>query len=174
VVTNSERRLRGIEYILGARGRSDNEVREIVLADRKPMMPLVITRARGAETLLTVKEVMVGDWGPGSKPRRYVVCFNADEAKHDAAVRAVIIDSLRVKLQQGDKQLVGNAGYRRFLRHTTRGTFRDRRSADRRGCPLRRALRAAHQRQDSAMKSSTAADDVEQLQIDAADWLPLT
>jgi hypothetical protein len=40
------------------------------------VVPLVITRARGAETLLEVKEVVVGDWGPGSKPRRYVVCFN--------------------------------------------------------------------------------------------------
>lgn len=64
--TIAELEARGIEYILGARERSDNEVREIVLADSKPMVPLVITRARGAETLLEVKEVMVGDWMPGS------------------------------------------------------------------------------------------------------------
>ena len=113
--TIAELEARGIEYILGARERSDDEVRKIVLADSKPMVPLVITRARGAETLLEVKEVVVGDWGPGSKPRRYVVCFNAEEAKRDAAARAAIIDSLRMKLRQGDKQLVGNAGYRRFL-----------------------------------------------------------
>jgi hypothetical protein len=114
---------RGIEYILGARERSDNEVRKIVLADSKPMVPLVITRARRAETLLEVKEVVVGDWGPGSKPRRYVVCFNPEEAKRDAAARAAIIDSLRTKLQQGDKELVGNAGYRRFLATPREGHF---------------------------------------------------
>ena len=114
---------RGIEYILGARERSDTEVREIVLADSKPMVPLVITRARGAETLLEVKEVVVGDWGPGGKPRRYVVCFNPEEAKRDAAARAAIIDSLRAKLQQGDKELVGNAGYRRFLATPREGHF---------------------------------------------------
>ena len=94
-----------------------------MLADSEPMVPLVITRARGAETLLEVKEVVVGDWGPGSKPRRYVVCFNAEEAKRDAAVRTAIIDSLRAKLQQGDKQLVGNAGYRRFLATPSEGHF---------------------------------------------------
>src|SRR5256885_8228696 len=77
---------RGIEYILGARERSDKEVREIVLADTKPMVPLVIPRARDKETSLEVKEVTVGNWGPTAKPRRYIVCFNPDEAKRDAAV----------------------------------------------------------------------------------------
>ena len=114
---------RGIDYILGARERSDSEVREIVLADRKPMAPLVIPRARCGETELEVKEVVVGDWGPGSKPRRYVVCFNPEEAKRDAAKRAAVLDSLRTALQQGDKQLVANAGYRRFLATPREGHF---------------------------------------------------
>jgi hypothetical protein len=121
--TIAELEARGIEYILGARERSDREVREVVLADRQPMTPLVIPRARDAETNLAVKEVMVGDWGAGSKPRRYVVCFNPDEAKRDAATRAAILDSLRVALQQGDKQLVANAGYRRFLATPREGHF---------------------------------------------------
>ena len=114
---------RGIEYILGARERSDKEVREIVLADTKPMVPLVIPRARDKETSLEVKEVTVGNWGPTAKPRRYIVCFNPDEAKRDAAVRAAILDSLAVKLKQGDKELVGNAGYRRFLATPRAGHF---------------------------------------------------
>jgi hypothetical protein len=75
--TIAELEERGIEYILGARERSDSEVREIVLADSKPMVPLIIPRARGAETAIEVKEVVVGDWGPGTKPRRYVVCFQS-------------------------------------------------------------------------------------------------
>jgi hypothetical protein len=60
----------GLEYILGARERSNSEVRKVVLADEAPMVPLVVTRARGGETALEVKEVVVGDWGPGCKPRR--------------------------------------------------------------------------------------------------------
>ncbi len=121
--TISELEARGIEYILGARERSDSEVRQVVLADRKPMVPLIIPRARGAETALEVKEVVVGDWGPGTRPRRYVVCFNPEEARRDAAARAAIVESLRLKLQQGDKGLVGNAGYRRFLATPCEGHF---------------------------------------------------
>ena len=56
-------------------------------------------------------------------PRRYVVCFNPEQARRDAAARAAILDSLRMKLQQGDKGLVGNAGYRRFLVTPREGHF---------------------------------------------------
>jgi len=114
---------RGIDYILGARERTDKEVRQIVLADAKPMVPLVIPRARDKETALEVKEVVVGDWGPTAKLRRYVVCFNPEEAKRDVAARAAILDSLQAKLTQGDKELVGNAGYKRFLATPRTGHF---------------------------------------------------
>jgi hypothetical protein len=114
---------RGIDYILGARERTDKEVRQIVLADSKPMVGLTIPRARGQETALEVKEVVVGDWGPTAKPRRYVVCFNPEEARRDAAARAAILDSLQAKLRQGDKELVGNAGYKRFLATPRAGHF---------------------------------------------------
>ena len=114
---------RSIEYILGARERSDKEVRTVVLADARPMVPLVIPRARGKETAIEVKEVIVGDRGPTARPRRYIVCFNPEEAKHDAAVRAAILDSLAARLRQGDKELVGNAGYRRFLATPRDGHF---------------------------------------------------
>src|ERR1700687_3920430 len=113
----------GIDYILGARERSNNEVREIVLADSKPMVPLAITRARDEVTEIEVKEVVVGAWGPGAKPRRYIVCFNPKEAKRDAAAREAILKSLDDKLKHGDKQLVGNDGYRRFLATPRDGHF---------------------------------------------------
>jgi Transposase DDE domain len=121
--TINELETHGVEYILGARERNSVEVRRVVLADEKPMIPLVIPRTRGAETALEVKEVVVGDWGPGCHPRRYVVCFNPEEASRDAALREAILDSLRTKLQQGDKGLVGNAGYRRFLAAPKNGHF---------------------------------------------------
>jgi hypothetical protein len=121
--TIAELEARGIDYILGARERSTNEVREIVMADRKPMVPLSIPRARGRETDIEVEEVTVGDWGPGTKPRRYVVCFNPAQARRDAAAREAILASLRTKLQSGDKALVGNDGYRRFLATPRNGHF---------------------------------------------------
>jgi hypothetical protein len=86
---------RKIDDILGARERSDEEVRDIVLADTTPMVPLAIPRARGRETRLQVKEVIVGD-------RRDVVCFNEQQARRDAAARAAILDSLAGKLGAGD------------------------------------------------------------------------
>ena len=121
--TVAELEAQGIEYILGARERSDSEVRDIVLADDQPMVTMAIPRARGKETTLDVKQVTVGDWGPGSKPRRYIVCFNPEEAKRDAEARAAILNNLRQALKQGDKQLVGNVGFRRFLATPSEGHF---------------------------------------------------
>ena len=47
--------------------------------------------------------------------RRYIVCRNRDEMKKDAAARAAILAALERQLKKGDKSLVGNKGYRRFL-----------------------------------------------------------
>src|SRR3954469_6580404 len=66
---------------------------------------------------------VAGDWGPGTKPRRYVVCFNPAEARRDAAGRETILASLRSTLKAGAKELVGNAGYRRFLASPREGHF---------------------------------------------------
>ena len=99
---------RGLEYILGARERGDRRVRAIVLENEKPFTPLLIERARG-ETQLFVKEVMVGG-------ARYVVCRNEAQAEKDRADRHAIVDGLGRQLKKGDKALIGNAGYRRYLR----------------------------------------------------------
>ena len=48
--------------------------------------------------------------------RRYVVCRNLDQMKKDAADRAAIVAALEKQLKKGDKSLVGNKGYRRFLK----------------------------------------------------------
>jgi hypothetical protein len=100
----------GWPYILGARLRRSNEVKEQVLNDRRRFRvvhPKSSNRADPAP--LKVKEVKVGE-------RRYVVCVNEDEVKKDRADREAIVASLREQLRQGDKSLVGNKGYRRFLR----------------------------------------------------------
>ena len=121
--TIAELQARGIDYILGPRERSTKEVREIVLAERKPMVPLTIKRAGGREIDIEVEEVIRNDFGPGTKPRRYVICYNPAQARRDAAVRAEIVASLRTKLKAGDKALVGNDGYRRYLATPTEGHF---------------------------------------------------
>lgn len=109
---------RGMEYILGARERSSAVIRDIVLKDEAPMVPLALDRQRG-ETQLWVKEVRVG---PGNKGDRYIVSRNDAEAKKDKADRQAIIAGLEAQLRKGDKALVGNSAYRRYLK-TSGKTF---------------------------------------------------
>jgi hypothetical protein len=96
-----------IDYILGVRERSTTEVRTTVIEDDGVTVPLVIPRQKG-ETELAIKDVVLAG-------RRYVVCRNEEQARKDAETRAALLAGLERKLTQGDKALVGNAGYRRFL-----------------------------------------------------------
>ena len=100
---------RGLLYILGVRERTDKLVREVVLNDTAPFVPLTIEK-RGKQTDYSAKSVELAG-------TRYIVCINHQEAEKDAAARASILTSLERQLKRGDKALVGNAGYRRFL-HT--------------------------------------------------------
>ena len=52
---------RGLEYILGVRERGSKEVRELILADASPSVPLVIPRKGRPDTELQAKEVKLGD-----------------------------------------------------------------------------------------------------------------
>jgi transposase len=100
---------RGWQYILGARMRSQNEVKDEVLSRGGRYRVVHPERVDGDDpSPLKVKEVCV-------EKRRYVVCLNDDEARKDAADREAIVAALREQLQRGDKSLVGNKGYRRYL-----------------------------------------------------------
>ncbi len=103
---------RGLEYVLGARERTDSLVRTVVLADTRPFTPLCIERAGGEQTQLFVKEMKV-------EGRRYIVCRNEAEAAKDAADRRAIAAALDQQLKRGDKALIGNSAYRRYLRATS-------------------------------------------------------
>jgi hypothetical protein len=107
---------RGLEYVLGARERTDSLVRNVVLEDRRPFTPLCVKRAGGEETQLFVKEVI-------ADRRRYIVCRNEAEAAKDAADRAAVIAALDQQLRRGDKALIGNSAYRRYLRPTAKHAF---------------------------------------------------
>lgn len=107
-----EKKERSWQYILGARMRSQNEVKDEVLAraGRYRLVHPQRTTSRDPAPL-KVKEVRV-------EGRRYIVCLNDDEARKDAADRQAIVASLREKLRIGEKSLVGNKGYRRYLSST--------------------------------------------------------
>ena len=106
--TIEEIQAQGWFYILGARMRTV-EVRDEVLS-RGGRYQLVYAKGESNKdpSPLKVKEVDVGG-------RRYIVCLNDDQAKKDTADREAILEGLRHKLAQGDKALVGNKGYRKYL-----------------------------------------------------------
>jgi len=107
----------GWPYILGARMRKQKEVRQQVLNDPRRFRVVHESPQKSTDPApLKVKEVWVEE-------RRYVVCVNAEEVEHDRAARAAIVAGLREHLQQGDKSLVGNKGYRRFLKVAGDGHF---------------------------------------------------
>ena len=99
---------RKLEYILGARERSDAVVRKIVLDNDDPFVPLLVERKTG-ETQLFVKQVKV-------EGKRYVVCRNEQEAENNRKDREAIVAALDAQLKRGDKALIGNSAYRRYLR----------------------------------------------------------
>src|SRR5262249_31041839 len=108
---------RGLLYILGTRERTEKLVREVVLADPGPFVPLTIpSRTRRKESDYGAKAVMLGG-------RRYIVCINHQEAQKDAADRAALVAALEQQLKRGAKALAGNAGYRRFLKTAGKGHF---------------------------------------------------
>src|SRR5579872_2634230 len=104
---------RKLEYILGARERSSAVVRRLVLEDEAPLTPLLVERARG-ETQLFVKEVKIG-------AARYILCRNEAEADRERSERQAIVAGLTKQLARGDKALIGNSAYRRYLRRTSSG-----------------------------------------------------
>ena len=97
-------------YILGVRMRAVKEVRELVLADRGHYEEVTPERLRAKDpSPLKVKEVFI-------EGRRYVVCLNEEQRRKDAADREAIVEHLREQLKRGDKELIGNKGYRKYLR----------------------------------------------------------
>jgi hypothetical protein len=105
------------DYILGARMRSVKEVSERVLADRGRYQEITPKRETSKDpSPLKVKEVTLAG-------RRYIVCLNEEQRRKDAADRQAIVEHLREQLKRGDKDLIGNKGYRKYLRVTQGAHF---------------------------------------------------
>jgi len=91
----------GFPYILGVKMR----------LERKAMAE-VLSRAGRFRTVsenLRVKEVRHGG-------KRYIVCENPEQSEHDRAAREAIVEDLQEKLKRGAASLIGNSGYRRYLK----------------------------------------------------------
>jgi transposase len=100
-----------ISYILGARMRRSKEVKEEVLsrAGRYREVYLEGSSAKDPSPLKVKEVVLLGGC-------RYIVCLNEKQARKDAADRQAIIDSMEEKLRTNPKSLVGNKGYRKYLK----------------------------------------------------------
>ncbi len=98
------------DYILGARMRSTKEVSDRVLSDPGRFREVQPERHRTKDpSPLKVKQVYIDD-------RRYVVCLNEEQRRKDTADREAIVAHLRERLPGGDKEFIGNKGFRKFLR----------------------------------------------------------
>ncbi len=97
-------------YILGTRMRRVKEIREQVLS-----WPGRYTQVREEgksskdPARLKVKQI---DYGT----HRYIVCLNDRQARKEAKDREAIIASLEDQLKKGAKSIVGNKGYRKYLK----------------------------------------------------------
>jgi transposase len=99
-----------VPYILGGRMRKVREIRQDVLS-RAGRYREVHPEGFSSKdpSPLKVKEVLVDN-------RRYIVCLNEKQARKDAADRQSIIDALTEKIASNPKSLVGNKGYRKYLK----------------------------------------------------------
>jgi len=106
-----------VRYIVGVRMRRQKEVNTSVLGSRARWFESIPERTTAKDLApLKVKEVWV-------KERRYIVCLNEEERRKDAHDRAAIVAHLEEQLHNGDKSLVGNKGYRRYLKVEGSGHF---------------------------------------------------
>jgi len=74
---------------------------------------------RGYREAARKADVVIAEVGAWSNP----LSPNEEERRKDAQDRAAIVAHLRQQLKQGDKSLVGNKGYRRYLKLEGAGHF---------------------------------------------------
>jgi len=99
-----------ISYILGVRMRKVKEVKLDVLSKGgryHEVYPEGVTSKDPSP--LKVKEVFHNN-------KHYIVCINSRQVRKDAKDRETIISSLKEQLKKGPKSLIGNKGYRKYLK----------------------------------------------------------
>jgi transposase len=101
---------RRIPYIMGSRMRKIREIKAEVLS-RPGRYKEVYPEGKSSKdpAPLKVKEVSIN----GS---RYLVCLNTRQARKDALDRQALVESLKDKIRKDPKSLIGNKGYRKYLK----------------------------------------------------------
>jgi len=108
--------VRNIPYILGARLRKVNEIKRDVLSRTGRYKEVYPEGTKSKDPApLKVKEVWVDN-------KRYIICLNTKQARKDEADRQAIIESLQDRVKAGPKSMIGNKGYRKYLK-VTRGSI---------------------------------------------------
>jgi transposase len=107
---------KGMSYILGVRMRKVNEMKQEILtrAGRYREITPEVDSSK-ASSPLKIKQVL-------HNGKRYIVCLNQRQARKDAMARDAIIRGLEDKLKGGAKSLIGNKGYRKYLK-VAKGTL---------------------------------------------------
>jgi transposase len=98
------------DYILGCRMRKVKQIAERVLSHPGSYK---IVRPESSDpdksSPLKVKQVEIDDC-------RYIVCVNTRQQRKDAADRQAIVEALCEQIKKGPKSLVGNKGFRKYLK----------------------------------------------------------
>ena len=101
-----------LSYILGVRMRLVKEVKNEVLLDTGEYEEVYPEGVKAKDpSPLKVKEVTVNG-------TRYIVCRNDRQARKDEADRTAIVEALKEKIAKSPASLIGNKGYRSFLKVT--------------------------------------------------------
>lgn len=98
------------DYILGCRMRKVKQIAERVLS-HPGSYKLVRPESSDPDkpSPLKVKQVEIDDC-------RYIVCVNTRQQRKDAADRQAIVEALSQQIKKGPKSLVGNKGFRKYLK----------------------------------------------------------
>jgi transposase len=118
-VTIKELEKEHLSYILGVRMRLVKEVKSDVLLDAGEYEEVYPEGVHSKDpSPLKVKEVTVNG-------TRYIVCRNERQARRDEADRNAIVESLKEKIAKAPAKLIGNKGYRGFLKVTKESVLLD-------------------------------------------------
>ena len=97
-------------YILGTRMRRVKQIRDQVLSHPGSYRQVRLESSDPQKPApLKVKQVEIDD-------TRYIVCVNTRQQRKDAADRQAIIEALSEQIKKGPKSLVGNKGFRKYLK----------------------------------------------------------
>jgi hypothetical protein len=99
------------------RESTDNLVRELVLADPAPFVPLTMKK-RGKKIDNEAKTVLLA-------ARRYIVCRNRQEAEKDAADRASIVAALERQLPRATRRWSATPAFGATSRRSATSTSRN-------------------------------------------------